>query len=105
MGFLDRIREAVNQGLLTSREVFEKAGEKTKELGEKGAVRFELMQLENQAHKRFAKIGTRVYEILVKKGRNTVSKSTPEIKALLQEIEELEKKIEQKEEDLKKKEG
>lgn len=103
MAFWDKMKKVVKEGLMTSKEVLEKAKDKTKELGEKGATKFELMQLEKQAEKRFCQIGTHVYEVLVKEGQQTISKGTPEIKKLLQEIEEIEKNIDKKEAELKRK--
>ena len=101
MAFWDKMKKAVKEGLMTSKDVLEKAKDKTKELGEKGATKFEIMQLEKQAEKRLCQIGTQVYEVLVKEGQQTISKGTPEIKKLLQEIENIEKNIDKKEEELK----
>lgn len=100
MAFWDKMKRAVKEGLETSKEVLEKAKDKTKELGEKGAMKFEIMQLEKQAEKRFCKMGTHVYEVLVKEGQQTISKGTPEIKKLLEEIEDIEKNIDRKEKEL-----
>ena len=83
--------------MMSTKEVLDKAKEKTKELGEKGVVKFEIMQLEKQAEKRFAEIGRHVYEVLVKEGQQTISKGTTEIKHTLQEIEELERAIDERE--------
>ena len=80
--------------------VLEKAGEKTKELGEKGVAKFEISQLERQAEKRFAQIGRHVYEVLVKEGQQTISAGTTEIKKLLNEVDEIEKMIDEKEDQL-----
>jgi hypothetical protein len=100
MSFWDRSKNLLNQGVMSSREIFEKAREKTKELGEKGVTKFEIAQLEKQAEKRFAQIGRKVYEILVKESQQTVSRGTVEIKKLLQEVGDIEKTIDEKEKDL-----
>ncbi|HUT66811.1 MAG TPA: hypothetical protein VMZ05_11805 [Spirochaetota bacterium] len=100
MAFWDNMKKAVKEGLESTKEVLEKAKDKTKELGEKGVTKFEIMQLEKQAEKRFCRIGTHVYDILVKKGQNTISKGTPDIKKLIDEIQEIEKEIDKKEEEL-----
>ena len=102
MAFWDKMKKAVKEGLESSKDVLEKAKDKTKELGEKGAKKFEIMQLEKQAEKRFCKIGTHVYEVLVKEGQQTISKGTPEIKKLLGEIEDIEINIDKKEKELEK---
>jgi hypothetical protein len=100
MGFWERSKELLNQGVMSTKEIFEKATEKSKELGEKGVVKFEIGQLERQAEKRFAQIGRHVYEVLVKEGQKTISDGTTEIKKLLQEVDEIEKTIDEKEEKL-----
>lgn len=97
MGFFERSKKLVREGMMSTKEVLDKAKEKTKELGEKGVVKFEIMQLEKQAEKRFAEIGRHVYEVLVKEGQQTISKGTTEIKHTLQEIEELERAIDERE--------
>ena len=101
MGFKERMQETIGQGLKTSRELFAKAREKAKDLGEKGVLRLELSQLDNQAEKLFAKLGTAAYHVLVEEGHNTVSPNTPEIKEILSEISELRKRIEEKENQMK----
>lgn len=100
MGFWERSKGLVSQGVLSTKEIFEKAKEKSKELGEKGVAKFEIAQLENQAEKRFAQIGRHVYEVLVKDGQQTISSGTTEIKKLLQDVDEIEKTIDEKEEQL-----
>lgn len=100
MGFWERSKELLNKGAMTSKEVFEKAKEKTKELGEKGVTMFEISQLEKQAETRFALMGRLVYQVLIKEGQHTISKGTTEIKDLLSEIEKFEKEIDAKEQEL-----
>ena len=97
MSFWERSKKMINQGVISTKEIYENAREKAKELGEKGVAKFEIAQLENQAEKRFAQIGRQVYEVLVKEGQQTVSKGTTEIKKLLQEVEDIEKTIDEKE--------
>jgi hypothetical protein len=100
MSFWERSKELLNKGALSSKEVFEKAREKTKELGEKGVAKFEISQLERQAENRFALLGRLVYQVLIKEGQHTISKGTTEIKKLLEEIEKVEKEIDAKEKEL-----
>jgi len=93
MGFWDRMEEVINKGFATTKEILEKAKEKTKEVGEKGALKFQIMQLEHQTEKRLAQLGSKVYEILIKKGQKTVSKENPDIKPIIAQIQELEERI------------
>jgi hypothetical protein len=101
MGFMDRMQETINQGLKTSRDLFGKAKEKAKDLGEIGVIKFEIMQLENQAEKHVAQLGSNVYRVLIEEEHNTVSRNTPDIKEVLGQIEDVKQQIEQKEADLK----
>ena len=101
MGFLDKLQETIDHGLKNSKELFGKAREKAKDLGEIGVVRFEIKQLESQAEKLIAKLGAKVYEALIVEGQKTVSGNTADVKEILNaiagvksEIEEKEKKIE-----------
>ncbi len=100
MGFWDRIEETINQGLQSSREVLKQAKEKAKDLGEKGVLKYEMAQLERQAEKKLAQLGTRVYEKLVDKGQATVSREV--CKDLVDDILDLKKRVEDKEEAYKK---
>jgi len=99
MSFWERMEGIVNQSLESSREILGKAKEKARDLGEKGVLRYEIMQIEKQAEKKFSQLGVRVYEKLVKNDQSTVSKEA--LKELLDEIEELKERLEEKEKALK----
>ncbi|MEW5818097.1 MAG: hypothetical protein AB1798_22240, partial [Spirochaetota bacterium] len=83
MDFMEKMQKTINQGLSASKELFGKAKEKAKDLGEQGVLKFEIMQLENQAEKLIAKLGSRVYEVLAIESQNTITKKTSGIKDLL----------------------
>jgi peptidoglycan hydrolase CwlO-like protein len=102
MSFFERMKEIIDQGVENTKKVLNSAAEKAKELGELGVLKYEINQLEKQVEKRFALLGGNVYSILVEKNKNTVSKSTSEIKELLDEINDIEKRIDQKEAEVKK---
>ncbi len=101
MSFWKSMEEIVNQGLSVSREVWGKAKEKAMDLGDKGILKYEIMQLEKEASNKFFELGTKVYEILVKENKNTVSKSTAGVKELILEIKKLEETVNRKENELK----
>jgi hypothetical protein len=101
MGFWDRMKEILDKSFETSKDVLEKAKDKAKELGEKGLLKYEIMQLEKSAEKKIVLLGTKVFELLVKEEKNTISKTTPGIKEILQEMLDIEEKINEKEESLK----
>lgn len=101
MSFLDRVQETIDQGLKSSKELFGKARDKAKDLGEIGVLRFEMKQLENQAEKLIAKLGSKTYEALVVEEKKTVSANTPGIKEILNAIAGVKQEIELKEQQVK----
>ena len=102
MGFLDKLQDTIDQGLKNSKELFGKAKEKARDLGEAGVVRFEIKQLESQAEKLVAKLGSKVYEVLVVEGQKTVSGSSAGVKEILSAIAGVRGEIETKEQQLEK---
>jgi hypothetical protein len=110
MGFLDKLQETLDQGLKSSKELFGKAKEKAKDLGEIGVLRFEIRQLESQAEKLVAKLGSRAYEVLVEEGEQgtagegaepIVTSDTEGVKEILSAIAGVRTEIEAKEEQIK----
>ena len=97
MTFSEKIKNIVNTGLDTSKEILSKAGEKAQQWGEMGVLKVEIVQLRNQAEKMTARLGAEVYEVLVEKGQKTVSRETPAVREILEKIAELEKSVEEKE--------
>ena len=102
MGFWERMKEIVDKGIETSKDVLGKAAEKAKELGEKGVLKFEMMQLENQGQKKLTQLGTAVFDLLVKQDKASVSKGTQGVKEIIEELVDIEQKMDAKEEALKK---
>jgi len=101
MGFWDRMKEIVEKGVETSKDMLGKAADKAKELGEKGVLKFEIMQLETTAQKKLTQLGTHVYELLVKKSEPTVTRESAGVKEAIAELLAIEAKIDAKELELK----
>ena len=97
MSFSERMKELIDRGLVASRDFAKKAGEKAKELGEKGLLKIDIAQLESQAEKLIAKLGAEVYASMVDRNVETVSRDTAAISSILKEIEGLRASIEKKE--------
>jgi len=102
MNFMERIQDTLNKGLDSSKEMFARAREKAVDLGDKGVLKFEILQLENQAEKLVGKLGTVVYKSLTEGEDRTVSENTPEVKELLDEIQDVKRRVAEKEVLLKK---
>ena len=97
MSFSERMKELIDRGLVASRDFAKKAGEKAKELGEKGLLKIDIAQLESHAEKLIAKLGAEVYASMVDRNVETVSRDTAAISSILKEIEGLRASIEKKE--------
>ena len=102
MSFWDRMKEVVDKGIETSKDVLGKAADKAKELGEMGVLKFEIMQLEREGEKKLAQLGAVVFDLLVKQEKASVSKGSAGVKELIEALAEIEQKTDQKEEALKK---
>lgn len=100
MDFWERFRTTIDKGVESSRDALGKAQERARGLGEKGVLRFEIMQLESRAEKITTKLGARTFEVLVKEEQNTVSKKTPGVRELIEELAEIETRVKEKEEAL-----
>lgn len=97
MEFWDRMKNAVEKGLEGSRDLLGKAKDRAQDLGERGVLRLEIMQLENQAEKLIAKLGTRAYEALVTEQRLQIDKETEGVSELIAEIDGIHTTIREKE--------
>jgi len=101
MDFMEKLQQSLSRGLSTSRELYGKAKEKAKDLGEKGLLRLELQQLERQTEGLAGQLGLKVYEALAAKGAKSVTLETEGIKSLIDEIGRVKGQIEEREEALK----
>src|SRR6056297_993075 len=97
MDFCDRMKNAMDKGLDGSKDLLGKAKDRAQDLGERGVLRFEIMQLENQAEKLIGKLGARAYEALVTESRPQIDRQTEGIAQLIGEIDEVRAKIREKE--------
>jgi hypothetical protein len=97
MTFGDKMHDIIDKGVSASRELASRAGEKAKDLGAKGVLKMEIMQLESHAEKLIARLGTEVYMTLVDRNQPSVSRDSPVVQAMLKEIEGLRGRIEAKE--------
>lgn len=97
MDFWDRMRVTMEKGLEGSRDLLGKARDRAQDLGERGVLRIEIMQLENQAEKLMGKLGARTYEVLVKEQRDRVDRQTEGVELLIGEIDQVREKVRVKE--------
>jgi hypothetical protein len=97
MTFSERMKAIFEQGLEASKDIASKAGAKAQDLGEKGVLKFEVLQLEAQAKKWVERLGAETYKILVEQGQDSVLVSDPVIRGIIGEITAARDAIGQKE--------
>jgi hypothetical protein len=102
MTFGEKMRELVEQSVNVSKEFVSKAGAKAQDLGEKGVLKLEIMQLEGQAQKLIARLGTEAYTLFTEQASESISREEPVIKGLLAEIASVRDSIQIREAELKK---
>lgn len=83
------VERAVNQGLKGSRDALDRARSKARELGERGALRLDLLQLERQRGRLLEELGALIHDRLGSQGQATVSRGTPGVKDLMMQIDDV----------------
>jgi hypothetical protein len=97
MTFNERMKSIFEQGVEASKDIAAKAGAKAQDLGEKGVLKLEIIQLEAQVKKWVERLGMEVCRLFVEQGRELVSADDPVIKGILGEIVAARDAIERKE--------
>lgn len=97
MDFWDRVKSTLDKGLEGSRDLLSKARDRAQDLGERGVLRVEIMQLENQTEKLVGKLGTVTYESLIVEKQDHVTKDTEGVRELIDEINDVHARIKEKE--------
>jgi hypothetical protein len=105
MGFSDKLKDMLNQGMELSKDFIDKASVKAKELGELGVMKWEILQLQGQAKKVAAQLGVEVYAALVDEGKPSVGLDSPGIGDTVKKLDQLEKDIDAREEEYKRRGG
>jgi hypothetical protein len=77
--------------------VLSRARDKAQDLGERGVLRIEIVQLENQAERLLGKLGAVTYETLVVEEKDQLSSDSEELRAVLDEINDVQARIKEKE--------
>jgi len=100
MTFGEKMKDLLGKGLDASKTIAVKAGAKAQDLGEKGVLKLEIMQLEGQAQKAIARLGAEVYGMFTEKGAASVSSADPVIMELLAELATVKESVEKRESEL-----
>ena len=101
MTFSERMRDMLEQGWAASKELAVKAGAKAQDLSERGMLMWDIKQLENQAQKLLARLGTAAYTAFTERSYSSLDRDDSEIKTILDEISAIKDALEKKESELK----
>jgi hypothetical protein len=94
------MKELLEQGLAVSKDFAIKAGAKAQDLGERGILMLEIKQLENQAQKLLARLGTEAYIAFTERDQTTIDREDTIFRTFLGELAMIKEAIEKKEADL-----
>lgn len=95
MEFWERMRNAFDRGLEKSKDLLGRARDTAQDLGERGVLRYEIMQLENQAETIVGKLGAACYEPLA--NDESVNRSSAGVSDLIDQIDAIQTRIKEKE--------
>jgi hypothetical protein len=95
--FWDRVKTTIDKGLEGSRDVLAKARDKAQDLGERGVLRIEIVQLESQAERLLGKLGAVTYETLVVQEKDDLSADSDGIREVLDALNDVQARIKEKE--------
>ena len=99
MDFWQQMRGALDRGVDTSRDLFNKAKDRAQDLSRSGILRFEKMQLEDQLQKELARLGHSVYDLL-NEGNEPVTLESGDVRRIYEEISRLRESIQTKEREI-----
>ncbi|MDR0568730.1 MAG: hypothetical protein LBG87_05950 [Spirochaetaceae bacterium] len=101
--FGEKMKEFLEQGAQTSKELASKAGAKAQNLGEQGVLLLEIKKLRGEVEKQIDALGRKAYESFVVQKWEAVRADDPEFKKILDEIASLQENIGKKESELQEK--
>jgi len=101
MTFSERMKDLLEQGWDATKDFAIKTGAKAQDLGERGLIMWDIKQLENQAKKQIARLGSEAYAAFTEHDQNTIERDAIEFRTILAEIASLKEQIEKKEFELK----
>ena len=83
-----KVKETISKGAKSTKEAFEKVGNKIQDFTDKSVVKMEIRQLENKRDCKYEELGLKVSELLLQGAKITFNK-TDEVEM----VEELQKEI------------
>jgi hypothetical protein len=99
MNFLERMKKTIARGYENATNLLNNAAEKTKEMGEKGILEYEIVRLEKEIENMLPLLGGEVYT-LYRENKLKLMDDVLELKKILNRIHEKEIEITKKEKEL-----
>ena len=87
MNWKKKVSRGFNQGIDQSKIILGKAKQQALTIGEQTMLNAEIKELNIKENKLYASLGKEIFELLMNRGRSSVSSRTPEIKDVFSEIE------------------
>ena len=97
MNWKKKVSRGLNQGFDQSKQLLGKAKNQAIGIGEKTLLAAEIKELQQRKEDLYGTLGKEIYELLLIKGRSSVSVRTPEIKDQFPELEKVIEELSAKE--------
>ena len=88
----DKAEKAINQAFEAAKQSAKVVSQKAGETAHLTKLLVEKMSLEHHATKKFARLGSRVYEKVLREGK-AISADDPEIKSLIEEARQMDQEL------------
>lgn len=98
--FGEKMKEFIEQGAQTSKELASKAGAKAQNLGEQGVLLLEIKKLKGEVEKQIDALGQETYQSFLVKKFEAIRADDPAFKKIVDEIASLQETIAKKEAEL-----
>lgn len=101
MSFLNKLTDYLDKGVDMSRDAITKAGDVVQDMGNKGVLRIEILQLKEKQNKEYRDLGMSVAEIFRENPGESITEDTLRVRKSLELIRDFDQQIKSREEKLK----
>ena len=96
MGFADDMKGVFSKGGAAARDLLSIAGDKAKELGEKGMVKIEILRIEADIQDALERLGQRASIAFFDEGQSSLSRDDAKVSPLLAQLRTLQGKLKER---------
>ena len=101
MSFINKLTDFLDKGVDMSRDAITKAGDVVQDMGNKGVLRIEILQLKEKQNKEYRDLGMAVAEIFRDSPYESITRDTVRVWKSLELIRDFDQQIKTREEKLK----